>query len=98
MTPQALDNLESGLFADLAAFRPELILCGTIIVLLLLRLLSALDRWHLGWVALAGTLAALYWSAQQWLDWSAGGYDKLFPGEMFTGLLVYDHFTIFLRL
>ncbi len=42
---------------DSLAFLPELLLCGGIVVLLLLRLVPLLDRVHLGWAALllAGT-------------------------------------------
>src|SRR4051794_35405312 len=52
---------------DLQAFAPELLLCGTIVVLLLLRLFSSLDRLHMGYVALVLTLAAL---AMSWMQWA----------------------------
>src|SRR5262245_50864234 len=98
MTTELLKNLELGLLNDVANFRPELILCGTIILLLLLRLLPGLNRWHLGWVALGGTLVALVWSVRQWLVPVADPDRQDFPAEMFTGLLMYDKFTIYLRL
>jgi NADH-quinone oxidoreductase subunit N len=75
---------------DLVAFLPELILCGTIILLLVMRLFSALDRLHLGRVSLVLTLAALVISYFQW---------TLKPNaEIFTGMLKYDSFTVFLRM
>ena len=37
---------------DLLAFLPEVVLCGTIVLLLLLRLVRVLDRYHLGGAAL----------------------------------------------
>ena len=40
------------------AFLPELILCGTIVLLLLLRLVTRLQRVHLGMLALLLTVAA----------------------------------------
>ena len=59
LTQRIIEGLQSKLVQDAQAFLPELILCGTIVVLLLLRLFTALDRLHLGWVALLGTLGAL---------------------------------------
>jgi NADH-quinone oxidoreductase subunit N len=91
LTSKVLQDLQASLVADAWAFRPELMLCGTIVLLLLLRLFSVLDRWHLGWVALLCTLAAFGTSWAQWLEAPA-------PTTMFNGLLAYDSFTIFLRL
>ena len=75
---------------------PELILCGTIMLLLLLRLFGGLNRWHLGWESLVLTLVAFAVSWRQAMNPpTAAGW---FPRELFSGLLVYDNFTIFLRL
>jgi NADH-quinone oxidoreductase subunit N len=107
MTLPEIQDLQARLGIDAQAFLPELILCGTIVLLLLLRLLTRLDRVHLGPVALVLTLVALLVSWCQWnqadlfgLRWDprldvAGKSDVL---EIFSGLLVYDNFTIFLRL
>jgi NADH-quinone oxidoreductase subunit N len=89
-----IDILQDQLGLDLVAFLPELILCTAIVVLLLLRLFKGLDRLHLGWVALAMTVAALAYSFRQW---------ELNPPplEIFNGphgLLAYDTFTIYLRI
>jgi len=52
-----LGNLQSSLWDDLLAFMPELILCGGIVLLLLLRMFQGLDRLHLGSLALIVSLA-----------------------------------------
>jgi NADH-quinone oxidoreductase subunit N len=91
LSTKTIDQLQAFLAQDVVNFLPELIVAGSIVLLLVLRLFTSLDRWHLGWMALVGTLAALAISALQW----AGGAGA---EEMFTGLLVYDNFTVFLRL
>src|SRR5687767_5421640 len=94
LTAEYLEQMRGGLFADLWAFVPELILSGGIILMLLLRLFKAADSIHMGWVALLVTIAAL-----------GGAWTQCNPEEppgsptcLFTGLLVYDWFTIYLRL
>src|SRR5262245_20329450 len=93
-----LPTFELGeLFRDLGSFLPELLLCVGIIVMLLLRLFTAFDTLHLGFIALAVTLAALLVSLCQW----CGCYGMEAPNPtntaMFGGMLVFDNFTIFLR-
>jgi NADH-quinone oxidoreductase subunit N len=102
MTPQEIQALEAILGRDALAFLPELVLCGTIVLLLLLRLFNQFNRLHLGPVALLLTLYALVVS---WCQWTQIAYDPrvTFAGrpqalQIFSGLLVYDNFTIFLRL
>lgn len=90
LQPNLLDELQRRLFEDLGYFLPELILCGAIVVLLLFRLMPSFDRLHLGWIALLATIAGLVICA---IDWRAGETRR----ELFTGLLVYDNFTLFLR-
>jgi NADH-quinone oxidoreductase subunit N len=92
LSPELIKGAQDILGTDLGNFLPELILCGTIVLLLVLRLFSALDRVHLGWLALVLTAAALVVSADQWAD------NPRKPQGMFSGLLSYDNFTIFLRL
>ncbi|MCI0737482.1 MAG: NADH-quinone oxidoreductase subunit N [Gemmataceae bacterium] len=103
MTRQILDLLQDGLSRDLVAFLPELILCGTIVLLLLLRLFTKFDRRHLGWVALVLTFYALLVAFNQWIH--DRHYDPrqqydfpFYPLELFGGLLVYDNFTVFVKL
>jgi NADH-quinone oxidoreductase subunit N len=100
-----LGELEKRLFVDLAAFFPEAILCGTIVLLLMLRLLPSFDRLHLGWVALVCTLGAL---AVSWCQWQGLFiFDQVRPEQLnalvkdhksFSGMVVYDNYTIFVRM
>src|SRR5207237_53067 len=86
-----LDTLQSNLNKDLIHFAPELVLCFTIVLMLLLKLFSGLRRMHLGAVALGLTLIALGLNWQLW--------DQQERAEpMFTGLLSYDNLTLFVRL
>lgn len=85
-----LGDLQKTLPDDILAFMPEMILCGGIVLLLLLRMFKALDRLHLGILALILTLAALGFSFSQWLAQP--------NSPMFSDLLAYDNFTVFLRL
>ena len=66
-----IDTLQASLGRDLLAFLPELILCGAIVLLLLLRLFSASNRLHLGSVALVLTLVALASAGASGADCSA---------------------------
>jgi NADH-quinone oxidoreductase subunit N len=91
LTTEIINGLQERLGQDLVAFLPELVLCGGIVLLLVLRLFAALDRLHLGWLALASTLGAL---AISWAQWQGPEPHR----DLFSGLLVYDNFTIFLRL
>jgi len=71
---------------------PELLLCGAIVLMLLMRLISGLAKTHLGGFALAATVGGLVVS---WLQWTHGG-DLPAPDtsvRYFTGLLVYDNLT-----
>ncbi|MGE3804241.1 MAG: NADH-quinone oxidoreductase subunit N [Gemmataceae bacterium] len=102
----AIDRYLRALELDLVAFLPELLLCMAIVFLLVLRLTKMTDRWHMGEVSFIITLLALLVS---WCQWSGYGeeYGLFTPldidviskqHEMFSGLLVYDNFTIFLRM
>jgi NADH-quinone oxidoreductase subunit N len=92
-TSESLAELQAVLFADLRRFAPELVIIGTILVLLLARLVSRLDRAHLGAVALGGSAAALLALLAPHLGlWQAPP-----PGEAFTGLLALDPFAEYLR-
>ncbi len=103
-----IDSLLQSLNRDSLAFLPELLVCGVIILLLLLRLFPFLDRLHLGWLALVSTLAILGVGCCQWVGEcsylltperaaeEAGSSGQ--PLVCFTGMLVYDRLTLFLRL
>ncbi len=100
MTKQLLESLQASLSLDVVAFMPELILCATIVLMLFFRLFRGLDRLHLGWLALALTLVALWASWNQWNH--VEGYDPRSnvsqPLNLFSGMLVFDNFAIFLKL
>jgi NADH-quinone oxidoreductase subunit N len=93
-----INALQADLGRDLLAFLPELILCGAIVLMLVLRMINALSRFHQGYVALAATASAFLVALAQWhgnncCDPSGGQ-----PLQLFTGLLVYDTFAIYVRL
>lgn len=87
-----LHALVSQLIADTSGsvqrFLPELVICGTIIALLLVRV-SPLRRVLSSFAILVlGVLAALA---------VTGPWSGIERQEIFTGMLVYDGFTVFLR-
>ncbi len=89
--------------SSLGVFGPELTLCGTIVLMLFLRIF----RWGRGIdsfvVALLGSGFALYLTAP-WLHLgidhtatAAADPGSSYRMEIFTGMLVYDPFTVFMR-
>ncbi len=94
-------NYGQDLVFDCAVMAPELILAFTVVWLLVMRLMPTFNRLHLSWVALVFTLIAL---AVSWVQWTGQFYNpqQLAHGAnaygMFSGLLVYDNLTIFIRL
>jgi NADH-quinone oxidoreductase subunit N len=87
--PELVEQLKANTLGSLNPFAPELAICGTIIVLLLVRLFDFLRWLDAFFIALIGTLIALGLAA--------------LPGapeartEIFTGMLVYDGFAWFIR-
>jgi NADH-quinone oxidoreductase subunit N len=81
----------SALGNSLLMFLPELVVTAAIVLLLLLRMVARLDRAHLGGVALAMTIVALFVSGYIWYDLP----DANTP--LFTGLVVMDNLTNFMR-
>ena len=76
-------------------FAPELVVCGTILAILLVRLLSA-DRWFSPhYVAMLGAIVALLCTADQYLELGSQQFDSY---QFFTGMLIFDKFTLFFRL
>ena len=73
------------------AFAPELILCVTIMAMLIVRLLPGGQRIPGFLLPLIGALLAFYHAAP-WTN--LGAIERQ---ELFTGMLVYDPFTVFLR-
>lgn len=89
-----VESLSQDTCRSLALFGPELSLCAAILVLLLARVfrISAwIDSFYL---ALAGAGVGL------WYALPAGGFAALrggAPQEIFTGLLVYDSMSVYVR-
>jgi len=97
--------------SSIGAFLPEIVLCLTIVAMLVARLFRTgdrIDRWLAGWIggtgfliALAGSVIALGLAAP-WRHLSSGAPGVADPGsaarmEIFTGLLVYDTFAVYMR-
>jgi len=89
-----LDSLLSDTQNSLAGFIPELVLCATIILLLLMRVVSLTSRFDSFYVALVGSAIALG-TAAPWIQMNeVGGMSR---ESIFTGMLVYDSFTVYFR-
>jgi NADH-quinone oxidoreductase subunit N len=89
-----IDALQAGLADDLKRFLPELVVCGGIVLLLFCRLAKALDRRHLGAVAVFVLGVALVDAVQLWQN-----PDVLRAGQtLFTGMLAADPFAGFVRI
>ena len=76
-------------------FAPELVLSGTIVAMLLFRVLPVLWRVPTQWIALLGAFGAFALTLCQ--------FDRLVSGEVrsesfFTGLLMFDQFATFFRM
>jgi NADH-quinone oxidoreductase subunit N len=89
--------------SSLRAFLPELVLCVTVLAMLFVRLFRAARKVDMFWLALAGTAAALYFAAPwEHLRGVLTADQAAQPGaavrmEIFTGMLVYDTFSIYIR-
>jgi NADH-quinone oxidoreductase subunit N len=83
---------------SLPGFMPELVLCATIVVMLLARMPRFGHRIHAVFIALPGTLVALYYAAP-WKNLAANPelHDKLLGSPLFDGMLAYDTFTVYIR-
>src|SRR5687767_9872369 len=94
---QYVSDLQSGILLSLSAFLPELVLCGGIVLILILRMLVRPSRLHLGFVALGFTLAALGMAWVQWQsDLTLSGDPQ--PLSTFGGMIVFDRLTAFVRI
>lgn len=89
------DLINETVQTSLCHFAPELALSATIVMLLLLRLFGAVDRWIPPYVTtLLGSLVALGLCGSQLLELLGPDQE---PEPFFTGLLVFDHFGAFVR-
>jgi NADH-quinone oxidoreductase subunit N len=97
-----------GLAGDFQAFLPELFLCAGIVLMLFLRVFRTFKGMHMGALALFFVLLALATSLLQWLNLKGLNELVLSPNDAtlnpeqvvprFGGLLIFDNFTIYLRL
>jgi NADH-quinone oxidoreductase subunit N len=86
-----VDTMTSG-----RLFRPELALCGTILVILLARCVTRrIDSFY---IALGGALLALWWSLPQhaFAGWQ-GPATTVWRETAFTGMLAFDGFALYVR-
>ncbi|MCA9141868.1 MAG: hypothetical protein KDB05_03740, partial [Planctomycetales bacterium] len=99
-------SVSGGLFSlptadsSIGVFTPELCLCATIVLLLFIRLFNGGRKVDLFWVMLIGTGVALV-ASSPWKFLGShpplGGLDAVSRMEIFTGMLVYDPFTVYMR-
>ena len=103
MTDALLRDLQRRLGDDLTAFLPELIVSGGIVLLLIVRMLPRMDRRPAALVALMFSLLALGAALGQWqplaiFDPRPEGGSPNATLELFSGMLVFDNFTIFIKI
>jgi NADH-quinone oxidoreductase subunit N len=87
--------------SSVMAFLPETIICVTIVLMLFVRIFNWGRRVDAFYLALIGSAAALA-AGLPWTHLSANPPDASLPFavtrmEIFTGMLVYDTFTVFMR-
>jgi NADH-quinone oxidoreductase subunit N len=97
-----LQTLIDSLISDtvqksLPLFKPELVLCATIVVLLLARVFPLLDRIPPFLIALAGSITALVVAVPEG-GMGTAAWQAIERQELFTGMLVYDTVTVYMRL
>ncbi len=91
---QLIQSLTSDTGTSLGLFRPELALCVTVVIMLLLRVFRGLEKIDAFWIALIGSAVGLWFSA----PWNQlDSIVNLHRTELFTGMLVYDSFSIYFR-
>jgi NADH-quinone oxidoreductase subunit N len=76
---------------NLLFFLPEAVITVALVLLLVVRLFTVLNRTHLGGLALAAVVVALFAAGYAWASGGSGG-------DVFDGMLVCDDYTLFVRL
>jgi len=101
LIPRAIEDTlgTPGQVSSLGAFLPELVICATIVLMLLVRTVATGRRSAAYFLMLAGSLAALYFAApwhylQQGASLAPGANESV---PIFTGMLVYDKFSVYMR-
>ncbi len=80
--------------SSLGVFLPEITICAAIVLVLLVKLPGWGRRINTAWIALLGSLVALYFVAPWQLVTNSVACQRM---EIFTGMLVYDGFSVFMR-
>jgi NADH-quinone oxidoreductase subunit N len=94
---QVIEQLYQDTGTSIMLFIPEAILCTVMVLLLLVRIIKITEKLDVFWVALVGAVAALV-STEFWHLWNSDPNSSEFARqELFTGMLVYDGFTVLLR-
>ena len=96
---QLIDGAISDTLSALPAFAPEITLCATIFIMLIVRVIDG-RRWtNMFWFALAGASIALFYTAPwEHLSLDADTNKLEFQArEIFGGMLLLDTFTIYMR-
>ena len=81
--------------SSLEKFLPELVICGTILLMLLSRLFKLTRQMIPSWLLAGAGVACAFAIAEPWKFLSAGA--TLERTEIFTGMLVHDAFTVYFR-
>jgi NADH-quinone oxidoreductase subunit N len=89
------DLLVDTLKESLPLFLPELAICATIVVMLLVRLFRWGEAIHPFWLALIGSAVAFWYALP---EGGVAGLGMIERQQIFTGMLVYDSLTVFFRL
>ena len=89
-----VSNLMVDVKSSMGVFMPETVICVTIVLVLLLYMPRWGERVNSNWVALVGSLVALCFAVPWHLLGDAGSIGRM---EIFTGMLVYDGFSVFMR-
>ena len=94
LVDQAIDNT---ICTSVPLFGPELVICVTIFVLLATRVLPLVEKIDAFYLALIGLFVALCipFGGQPWRMLASS--DEFARVEIFSGMLVYDGFTVFMR-
>lgn len=90
---QSVVNDTVGPGASLAAFRPELAICATIVVVLLARTFMPRRTQSAFYLTFIGLATAFYFAT----EWYVRSKGMPAPSVIFTGVLVSDSFTLVLR-
>ncbi len=87
---EVVQHLQADTWQSVLRFGPELVLCITILLMLAVRVFDFGRKLDPFFFALVGSIAALYLGA----PWQHVNDGRM---ELFTGMLVYDGFTVYLR-